>query len=88
MATKTRSDTESAMTAMPTESVGDTEPKGLKDAASGVADEAGRTLETTAGPTWTTGMPPPLPWAHHQRMKLSVLASILRSSNGMLPSVR
>jgi hypothetical protein len=48
MATKTRSDTESATTAMPTESGGDTEPKGLKDAASGVADEAGRTLQTTA----------------------------------------
>jgi hypothetical protein len=48
MATKTRSDDESATTAMPTGSVGDAEPKGLKDAASGVADEAGRTLQTTA----------------------------------------
>jgi len=33
---------------MPTDTGSDAQPKGLKDAATGVADEAGRTLETTA----------------------------------------
>jgi len=47
MATKTRLDTESS-TARPAGLGGEVQPKGVKEAATGVADEAGRTLETTA----------------------------------------
>lgn len=50
MATKTRTDNEST-SEIPTESGADVQPKGLKDAASGVVDEASRTLETTTAHT-------------------------------------
>ena len=52
MATKTRTDNEPSTT-MPIGTDADTQPRGLKDAASGVADEAGRTLETTAARSMT-----------------------------------
>ena len=47
MTTKTGMDNGSPA-AIPTDPATDVEPKGLKDAATGVADEAGRTLEATA----------------------------------------
>ena len=47
MTTKTATDKASS-DATPSATEGQGEPKGLKDAASGVADEAGRTLETSA----------------------------------------
>jgi len=47
MATNTRTDNESS-TATASDLGADVQPMGLKDAAGGVADEAGRTLETTA----------------------------------------
>jgi len=47
MTTKIGSDKGSS-TPFPTSADGDVEPKGLKDAAGGVADEAARTVETTA----------------------------------------